>query len=352
MNDYKNSGKNNVKQIDFVKIVGIIRKNIKNYFIVLSIVFVLSCFFILCVPRYYSCSVSLAPELGGSSNLGGIASIASSFGVDLSGGLVSGDAISPELYPDLMGSTNFMVSLFPIEVRTEEGETSNYYDYLKNKQKNAWWSVAIGAVKKLFDEKDTVQFNGTDKVNPFCLSKSQKDIVDMIGDKVICSVDKKTSVITVSVEDQDPLVCATIADSVRVRLQDFITEYRTNKARNDLNQTKKLYMEAKHQYDKARQIYATFSDANQELVLASYRAKQNDLENEMQLRYNIYSNLSTQLQIAQAKVQERTPAFTTLQCATVPIKPAGPKRMIFVAVMTFLAFIVLTAYKYIKTEQD
>ena len=85
-------------------------------------------------------------------------------------------------------------------------------------------------------------------------------------------------------------------------------------------------------------------------MLESFRAKQENLENEMQLRYNIYSSLTTQLQLAQAKVQERTPAFTTLKCATVPIKPAGPKRMIFVAVMTSLAFVVITVYKYAKSE--
>ena len=50
--------------------------------------------------------------------------------------------------------------------------------------------------------------------------------------------------------------------------------------------------------------------------------------------------LNNQLQAAKAKIQERTPAFTMLQNASVPTKPEGPKRMIFVLVMTFLAFVV------------
>jgi uncharacterized protein involved in exopolysaccharide biosynthesis len=74
-------------------------------------------------------------------------------------------------------------------------------------------------------------------------------------------------------------------------------------------------------------------------VLESYRAKQSDLENDMQLKYNTYSALSTQLQQAKAKVQERTPAFTTIKGAAVPVKPSGPKRMLFVLGMLFLAFI-------------
>ena len=139
-------------------------------------------------------------------------------------------------------------------------------------------------------------------------------------------------------KDQDPLVCATIADTARVRLQQFIIKYRTNKARIDLDYTKKLHVEAKKQYDRARRAYAAYSDANQGLVLESYKSRLEDLENEMQLMYNNYQQVSMQLQLARAKLQERTPAFTTLQSASVPLKPAGPKRMIFVMFWMFAAF--------------
>lgn len=344
------NGENKVKQIDFNKIVKIVLMSGKTYLKVLPIVFVLSCLFILCIPRYYRCDVSLAPELSNSSSLSGMAGIAASFGFDIPGGLTSEDAISPELYPDLMTSTNFVVSLFPIEITTNEGLKFTYYEYIKSKQKYAWWVRLKGSLIEMFEKKDTLNFNGRGKVNSFRLSKTQQDVVKIINGKITCSVDKKTDVISIQVEDQDPLVCATVADSVREKLQEFITEYRTNKARNDLKQTKKLYVEAKAEYEKARQKYTAYTDANQDLVLESFRAKQEDLENEMQLRYNIYSNLTTQLQMAQAKVQERTPAFTTLRCATVPIKPAGPKRMVFVVVMTLLGFVITTIYKYNKAK--
>lgn len=133
-----------------------------------------------------------------------------------------------------------------------------------------------------------------------------------------------------------------MADSVKTRLQSFITNYRTSKARNDLAYTEKLYKEAKERYEKSRQQYASFADANSELILQSYKSKQEELENELQLNFNTYSAMSNQLQAARAKVQERTPAFTTLQSASVPLKPAGPKRMIFVAVITVLTFIGTT----------
>ena len=82
------------------------------------------------------------------------------------------------------------------------------------------------------------------------------------------------------------------------------------------------------------------------MVLESYRAKQTDLENDMQLKYNTYTTIMTQYQMAKAKVQERTPAFTLVQGAAVPIKPAGPKRMLFVAGMCVLAFFFSSIYTY------
>ena len=79
-------------------------------------------------------------------------------------------------------------------------------------------------------------------------------------------------------------------------------------------------------------------------MLTSIRAKQDDMENDMQLKYNAYSALMTQYQAAKAKVQERTPAFTVVKGASVPLKPTGPKRMLFVIGMCVLAVVVLSIY--------
>jgi len=80
------------------------------------------------------------------------------------------------------------------------------------------------------------------------------------------------------------------------------------------------------------------------VVLESYKAKQNDLENDMQLKYNTYSTLNTQLQQAIAKVQENTPVFTVIKGATVPLQPAGPKRMVFVLMALVFALLATVLY--------
>ena len=336
--------KKNNEVIDLRVIFKKILANKKLYFKVLPIVFVLSCAYILCIPRTYTSSLSLAPEMNNSSSLGGtIGSLASSFGFDL-GSMETSDAINPMLYPDLMEDNGFIVGLFDIKVVSADGEIKcNYYDYLTKHQDEPFWSKGIGSIKNLFAEKET-PIKGASKSSPYMLSKKQDGIVEGIRKDITISIDKKTAVITITAQAQDPLICKTLADSVKERLQVFITNYRTSKSRIDEEYYKNLATEAKHEYEKARQLYGSYADANTELQIASLRSKQEDLDNDMQLKYNAYSTMMTQYQAAKAKVQERTPAFTIVKGAAVPVKASGPKRMIFVLSMLFFAFIATTLY--------
>lgn len=336
--------KNDSEVIDLRIIFKKIWAKKKIYAIVLPMALVLSCAYILCIPRTYTSSLSLAPELNNSSNLGGtIGSLASSFGIDL-GSMETTDAINPMLYPDLMEDNGFVVGLFNIKVATADGSVKcSYFDYLTKHQEYPFWTKGIGSIKKLF-AKEEVKAKGGAKMNPYMLSKKQDDVASAIRKGISISIDKKTAVITISTEAQDPLVCKTLADSVKERLQVFITNYRTSKARVDEQYYKTLASEAKSEYERARRLYGSYADANTDVILTSMRAKQEDLENDMQLKYNAYTAMTTQYQAAKAKVQERTPAFTVVKGAAVPIKATGPKRMIFVLGMLILAFILSTLY--------
>lgn len=332
------------KVIDLRVIFSRMWANKKLFCIVLPIVFVLSTAYIMCIPRTYNSSLSLAPEINNSSNLSGtIGSLASSFGLDL-GNMETTDAINPMLYPDLMDDNGFVVGLFDVKVATADGAIRcSYYDYLTKHQDSPFWTRGLYSIKNLFATKEPAGKASGDN-NPYMLSKKQDGVANAIRKSVTINVDKKTAVITISTEAQDPLVCKTLADSVKERLQVFITNYRTSKARVDEQYYKRLVTEAKRDYDKARQNYGSYADANMDVVLTSMRAKQDEMENEMQLKYNTYSTMMTQYQAAKAKVQERTPAFTVIQGAAVPLKPTAPKRMFFVIGMCFAAIIVLSVY--------
>ena len=323
--------------------------NKRLFYKTLPIAFVLSCVYILGVPRTYDTKAMLAPEMDNSLSGGTLGSIAASFGFDLSE-MQTSDAITPLLYPDLMEDNGFVTSFFNINVKSIDGEiNTTYYDYLKTKQKQTIWFIPFLWIKELFKEEDEIGGSINGKFDPYHLSREDNKIAEAIRSNIKLSIDKKTGEITINTKAQDPLVCKTISDSVRTRLQLFITDYRTNKARTDYEYYLKLTSDAKKEYEKIRQRYGSMSDASTNVSLRSAELKLEDMENDMQLKFNAYTTLSTQLQAAKAKVQERTPAFTIIQGAAVPVKPTGPKRMLFVIGMVFLAFIG-TAFHVVRKD--
>ncbi|MBR5698036.1 MAG: chain-length determining protein [Prevotella sp.] len=339
--------KKNKDIIDLRELWKKVKERKRLFLITLPVTFVLSCLYIICFPRYYDTDVKLAPEMENSMSGGTLGSLAASFGFDLSN-MESSDAISPMLYPDLMEDNGFVSKFFDFKVVSADGTiNTNYHEYLQKLQKHPWWDSVIDWIKTLLPKKEeqlVTGAGGDGQYNPYILSRRENSLIKKIQDNVQFSMDKKTGVITINVRDQDKLICKTVADSVCSLLQQFITDYRTNKARNDLKYYTKLASDAKHDYERARQLYGSYSDRNMDVVLESYRAKQEDLENDMQLKFNTYTAMQTQLQQAKAKVQERTPAFTLLKGASVPIRPTGPKRMIFVIGMVFLAFFATIAW--------
>ncbi len=332
--------KNKTKEIDIIGIIKKIWQDKKTFSIVTAISSVMGVIIALSIPKQFTTNVILAPEVSGTHGLSeSLSDIASMVGMDIGGKGASIDAIYPEIYPDVLASSDFIIKLFDTNIRKKKDpKEQTYYQYLSNDQKRPFWVYPMIWVSQIFENDN--DSNSQDKLNPFYLTKPQTNIVAIIRSNISCSIDKKTSVITISVKDQDPMVSAIVADTLQNRLQEYITLYRTKKARIDLDYFQKLYDDAKTQYTKSRQIYAAYSDANNELTLQSFKLKMEDLENEMQLKFNVYTQISQQLQMAKAKVQETTPAFTTIQQATVPLLATSTPRSVIVLLCIVLGIVL------------
>lgn len=319
----------------------------KTFYVVLPIVFALSCLWIFPQPRYYTCEVKLAPE--GINEEGGLASVASSFGFNIGNGS-NIDAIYPSLYPELFKSPEFLGSLFDIEITTNDGTIkTDYYTYLLKHQKNNWLTQPFLKIqlfiKQILSSKPlpTPRKQG-EKFNSFKMNEKDDELIKKLTDNIYCDVDKKNDVITISVNDQDPLVAALLADSVQTKLQDFIIEYRTKKARQDVAYYKHLADSAKVEYEKALLMHANYSDGHRNTTLQTYIETGEKLKNDMNMKLTTYNTFSSQLAAAKAKVQERTPSFTTLKSATVPLSPEGPKRSRFVLGMLLFAIFIMSVW--------
>lgn len=299
------------------------------------------------IPREYVTTVKLAPETVNSrTGAGGLGALAAMAGFGGMGGGGGADAVYPQLYPDVVSSVPFTVSLFDVKV-TDIDEENKYTvaQYIEDETSSPWWSKVLGlpgAVIGMLRGSEEEEKNH--KLDQFHLTPKENAVVQAINSRVSASVDAKTSVVTISVKMQDPMVSAILADTVVARLQEYVTDYRTNKARKDLAYAEKLNQEAKQAYYQAQQRYADYLDRNQGLILYSAQTTRDRLENEATLAFNLYNQTSQQLQLAKAKVQETTPVYATVSPATVPIRPASPKKALILVGCVMLAFVMSAAW--------
>ncbi len=301
------------------------------------------------IPKQYVAQCTLASEvqsedIGG--NLGALASIA---GINVAN---SSDAIGPDLYPSVVSSRSFLVDLLYVEVTTEEGERLTYYDYLKTKTRLPWWGFITKAIGKtlksiLPDEKKKSSEEG-ERIDPEHMTREEESLVEGMKSLISCKINQKDFTINLAVYAQDPNVSKTMVDTVMVHLQNFITAYRTNKARNDLQFYQKMEKETNQKYIESQKVYADYCDSHQGIILQAYQTELERLENELQVALSAYTQMKQHVQMAEAKVQEKTPAFTLIEKSTVPNKASSPKKLLILIAFLFLSFTGTCGWLYVK----
>lgn len=336
-------------QIDWMGILRQVLAIRKTLYKAAGIGLVVGILIALGTPKQYTVSVTLSPEMGSGKSGGGLASMAASF-LGASVGTDSPDALNATLAPDIVASTPFLLELFHARVVSQDKQIDTTFTAYLDEQKSSWMGyvlkapgMAIGGIKSLFtdeeeEKKDTIQ-NGAIELN-------EKDAAKLsnLRQTIMVESDKKTGITTLTVTLQDPKITATIADTVVSKLQQYISAYRTRKAKEDCQYLEMLYKERQQEYYTAQQRYARYVDANSNVVFQSTMAERERLQNDMSLAYQVYSQVAQQLQVARAKVQEEKPVFAVVEPAVVPLQPSGTSRKVIVVGFVFLAVALTGAW--------
>lgn len=328
-------------QIDWMGILRQVLAIRKKLYKAAAVGVVLGILIALGTPKQYTVSITLSPEMSSGKSGSGLASMAASF-LGGSIGSDSPDALNATLAPDIVASTPFLLELFDARVVSQDKQIDTTFTAYLDEQKSSWIGyvlkvpgMAISGIKSLFSDKE----EKTATIQKGAIELNEKDAAKLEGlrQQIMADVDKKTAITTLSVTLQDPKVTATIADSVVSKLQQYITAYRTSKAKEDCQYLEKLYKERQQEYYDAQQRYARYVDANSNVVFQSTLAERERLQNDMNLAYQVYSQVAQQLQVARAKVQEEKPVFAVVEPAVVPLNPSGTSRKVIVLGFLFLA---------------
>lgn len=309
----------------------------------------------LSIPKQYTVKVTLSPEMGSSKGNNGLAGLAASFlGSDASMGEGS-DALNASMSADIVSSTPFLLELFDMKVEPSNGEKTTLQHYLEE-QSTPWWNYVIGlpgmvisGVKSIFtsEEKEEIPTNNTTNKGAIELTSKEAVKVGFLKRNVTAMMDKKTAITAITVTLQDPKIAAAVADSVVRKLQEYIANYRTSKAKEDCVYLEKLYKDRQQEYYSAQRKYANYLDSHDNLILQSVRAEQERLQNDMSLSYQVYSQVANQLQVARAKVQEVKPVFAVVEPAVIPRQPSGTSSKVYVLLFMFASVICVMGWALI-----
>jgi uncharacterized protein involved in exopolysaccharide biosynthesis len=340
MQDNQNNTMPQEQEIDIMEIISKLwnnRKVIIKWGVIGAVVGLIIAF---SIPKTYRVSATLAPEM--QQRVGsGVSSIASMMGVSLDNSM---DAIDYEMYPDVIASTPFLFDLLDLEVKTKDAQIdTTLQKYILDHQKSPWWSHVIGAPFKalgwavsLVKEEDESSSDGAE-LDVYNLPKDERRAIRYLAENIIVSVDKKTGKTRLSLEMQDPYVAATVLNAVLDNLKSYMSDYRTSKSRQDVENLTMICEERKLDYYAAQRVYAEYTDSNKNIVLNSTKAEGQRLQQEMNLAYQVYSQVATQLEGARVKLQQDKPVFAVLDPVTVPLKRAAPSKAKFLLGFAFLA---------------
>jgi len=296
-------------------------------------------------PNEYTSTASVMPELeaanaGGLSKFAGLASLA---GVDLSS-MSSSDAIRPDLYPSVINNTSYFLYLLEQEVKTLDNKSENFLDFYISSYELEEDTVAnkkgfVGSLKTMLGIASKDYFLQQDSIEELIyLPEFKGEIIETLKEKIVANMDKKTGIISVSVELPDPITAAYVAKISMDYLTGFVTNYRTEKARQDLNFLAEQLGAAKGKYYNTQSKKAQYSDEFQSATIRLQTAdiQRERIEADYRVSSTFYTELMKQYESAKMDLQKQTPVFKTLEKPIIPYEKSGPRRSITVVIFLIL----------------
>lgn len=331
----KSSGDIEISITDLVLFLKTHFKSISIWGVSLGIIGIV---YALMAQKEFESKTQLMPELQSTSSIGkmgGLSALAGLAGIDLT--QMSGtDAVRPDLYPNIVQSLPFALYLLKQPVYVSEYKKTMMLEEYFNEKEKTW----LSSLFKSIDDTKTPLLDPKNTSNAYELTKPQQELVNEVRSRIITTFDRKSGVIAISAKMPDPVVAATTAQKAVEYLKEYVTTYRTDKARS---QVKFLYgqmSDAKRRYQAAEAKLANYRDQNRFLALQTAKIEEQRLQADYILAQNVYNNLSQQYEQAKIRVEEETPVFKTLEPATIPLKRSEPKRTLIVIGFGLIGIII------------
>jgi uncharacterized protein involved in exopolysaccharide biosynthesis len=299
----------------------------------------------------FSSTIRILPYKNTGSATGGLSGLAGLAGIRLPTG--SADvSITTELYPEVANSTDYRKKLASVPIYF--GRTDEYIaliEYFKNNRRKASryddQSAKIGNQGIAPDQIRTPS-NGSRSPNdssqntstPKREDKELVGIVNAMKHRLAVSVDKKTGVITISTLMPDPFAAADLAQKATDLLMREIIAFESQKSTEQFNFILEQQTQASARYRASQEALVAFMDRNRAIEGGYSIVRRDQLQKDVALAYEVYQQLSRDLESSRIKMNQDTPLFMTLEKAQVPWKRAKPRVTNIIIISTICSLLL------------
>ena len=215
-------------------------------------------------------------------------------------------AYNVTIFPEMASSKPFLASLLKVKVIPSPKKKGNMsgndtkqkpvtlYDYYTDPSKMSLSERLIESVAKMIHLTKMDSLENSKVINFTHFTKKQEGLIKLLDNSTDIVINKKTGITTISFTIDDPYIAQQMADTISVRLQQMVTDYKTIKAKEKLAYYTKMSKEARIHLLQLQKRYAAAADGNFFVQLQSVKGNIDRLEQDAILAENAYSTIEKQ----------------------------------------------------------
>lgn len=333
-------------EIDFIALAKKLWDGRKTIIICTAVGLVLGVFVALTSPKEYTASSVMVPQLGeGSTKLGGLSGLASMAGFNLNLSPQSSE-LSPTVYPEIVSSVPFqlelMYSKFNFSDISEPITLIDYYTKYKKKPnilstiKKYTIGLPILILNAIKGEPKELKLPGNATNQPLVLNEDQFFVRKQLIQILSLDVNPKEGILTLTSRMPEALVAAQVTEKAQELLQKKITEFKIEKAHDNLNFIQERFNETKKEFEKAQYNLTLITDRNKDFTSGLPLIEKDRAQTQYTISYSVFQDLAKQLEQAKIQVKKETPIFTIIKPVNVPFEKTKPKKIQILATWVFL----------------
>lgn len=298
--------------------------------------------------EYESIAIKLSEAKTDQNEMGQLGGLAGLAGINLSS-VAGGNNIttfSPDLYPKLLASKPFLLDLINEEfffVSMNKKMTLKDY-YLEERPGDIvtkGFEFIIGIpylIISIFDSEPEFSTELGENKEPSSdnylkITPEEDYVIAKIKEKI--KIESEERIITLSVRMPEPMIAAEFNNIVFDKILDYVSSYKIGKQKNSLVFIEESTKEAEEKFKKAQINLASFRDSNQGIISQRARTKEEQLEAEFNLSFEIYSTLKQELENSKIELKRETPIFTTFEEAIIPNGPSNSSPIKIILISMF-----------------